>query len=229
MKKAFGALLVSVLIVSCASQDAGDPRQFEKAPLFGMMYDEDNQPCSGVNLLLDGATSAGNGIVTDVRGRFVLPGLSRGEHAVVARKDGYEELSVKIQFLNRTDVLFLRMVSFGQLLADAEKALEDRRWDQAEGFLARAEKLDARDAALLYLRAVRSYKAGSHADAAMYLHRLLEEGIREPAVYLFLADLYERHLSDRQKAIENLELYLARKADDEAQKRLAALKRQEEE
>jgi hypothetical protein len=227
MIKIVGALVLSALLLAeCASEGKNDGRAFQKAPLFGMMYDEENQPCAGVRLAVDGATSEKDtGLVTDIRGRFMLPALSRGEHSLVASKEGYEQLTVKILFLNSTDVLFLRMVSFGQLLAKAEKALEDRKWADAESFLARAEKLDAGDSVLSFLRAVKAYRTQKFSEAVDLLNGLLAKGVKEPSIYLFLADIYEKKLGDQQKAISSLEAYLARKSDAEVERRLAALRK----
>ena len=219
-------LLSGLLMAGCASEGKNDARTFEKAPLFGMMYDEENQPCAGVKVSVDGAANDNDtGLVTDIRGRFMLPALSRGEHSLVAFKEGFERLTVKILFLNRTDVLFLRMVSFGQLLAKAEKALEERKWDEAELSLARAEKLDAGDSVLRFLRAVKAYRTEKYEDAVDLLNGILKKGINEPSIYLFLADIYQKNLGDQQKAIDSLEAFLARKADSDVEKKLAALKK----
>ena len=226
MGRILGAfLLIAMVLAGCASQGSSDDRMFDKAPLLGMMYDEENQPCAGVKLSVDGVTdNSDTGLVTDIRGRFMLPDLSRGAHALGATKEGYEPLNEKIYFLNRTDVLFLRMVSFGQLLAKAEKALEERKWDDAEAFLARAGKLNAGDSVLQFLRAVKAHRMGKYNDAIDLLNDMLARGVKEPSVYLFLADIYENSVEDPRKAIDNLEAYLARRADSEVEKRLTTLK-----
>jgi tetratricopeptide (TPR) repeat protein len=210
----------ALLCVSCATQEARDGFSFDTATLFGMVYDENNQPCSGARLTVDGAP----GPVTDIRGRFVISELGRGEHAVAVRKDGYEELAVKFSFLNRGDVLYLRMISFDQLLSRVEKAFDERRWDEAEALLARAEKLDSGDTVMLYMKAIRAFKMDNFKEAAGYLESILGRGDRETYVYLFLADLYERNLGDPGKAITYLQTYLEKRADADAEKRLADLK-----
>ncbi len=226
MRRIQGAfLLIAVVLAGCASQGSGDGRVFDKAPLFGMMYDEENQPCAGVKLSVDEvANNSDTGLVTDIRGRFMLPDLARGAHSLDAKKEGYEPLNEKILFLNRTDVLFLRMVSFGQLLAKAEKALEERKWDDAEAFLARAGKLDASDSVLQFLRAVKAYRTERYGDAIDLLNGMLARGVKEPSIYLFLADIYQNNLEEPRKAIGNLEAYLSKRGDSEVEKRLTALK-----
>jgi tetratricopeptide (TPR) repeat protein len=224
-KSLLAALCAALLLASCATPQKKNPLSFDKAPLFGMIYDEDNQPCAGARLIIDGVEGKGEtGLVTDIRGRFVLPDLPPGEHHLVARKEGYEELSAKIVFLNSTDALFLRMVSFGQLLTNAEKALEERKWEQAGDFLARAGKLDPGDSVFLCLQAVKAYRTGCYPEAVGFLNGILESGIHEPSVYLFLADIYEKKLCDQEKAIENLQLYLGKRADSDVEQRLAELK-----
>jgi hypothetical protein len=217
------ALVVALLGVSCASQHAHDGLAFDAAPLFGMVYDEENQPCAGVRLSVDGR----EGPMSDVRGRFVVPDLARGEHGLVARKDGYEDLTVSIAFLERTDVLHLRMISFDQLLGMAQEALQDARFGAAEAYLVRAERLDPVDAVLRYLFALHAWKTGQFVAAVGHLNAIVSAGGKQPAVLLFLADLYERNLGDREKAIESLEAYLVLRSDPDAERRLKALREQQ--
>jgi len=214
-------ILLSVLLfASCASYKQVDQQTFDTAPLFGMIYDEDNQPCAGVQLTVDGTA----GPVTDIRGRFVVPDLPRGDHGIVARKEKYEDLALSISFLNRTDVLHLTMTSFGQLLGSAQKSISDMRWSEAGGYLERAERLDGEDAVLRYLFAIVAWKTADFPRAVNYLTAILAAGTPQPAVYLFLADIYQNDLDDPAKAIASLESYLRLRADPETAKRLGQLK-----
>lgn len=173
---------------------------------------------------LDGAAvNDETGPVTDIRGRFVLPDVSRGEHMLLARKEGYEDLSLKVTIMNRTDALFLRMISLGQLLSKAEKSVEERKWADAEALLGRAARLDTADSVLLYLRAVKAYRTARYAEAAGWLNDILGKGVREPSVYLFLADIFEKKLNNPENAIRNLKTSLELRADSDVEKRLARL------
>jgi tetratricopeptide (TPR) repeat protein len=219
-KIAAASMFFALLLASCASQDKVDIINFDRSPLFGMVYDDDNQPCSGAKLTIDGQ----QGPVTDIRGRFILPDLSRGDHTLIVQKEGFEELSLKFQFLSKTDVLYVKTISFGQLLSKAERSLEERKWDNADEFLARAEKLNPADPVLLYLRAVEMYKTGKYDQAVQYLNTIIEKGVKDANVYLFLADIYEKNLNNPEKAIENLQIYLEKRTDPDVQKRLDNLK-----
>jgi hypothetical protein len=78
---------------------------------------------------------------------------------------------------------------------------------------------------LRFLQAVKAYKTERYGEAVDILNGILAKGVKEPSLYLFLADIYQRHLGDREKAIGSLEAYLARKADSDVEKRLVELKR----
>ena len=217
--KSIGCLLFSALVLASCATNAG-VLEFDSAPLFGMIYDDDNQPCSGATLTLDGHA----GPVSDIRGRFVLPDLSRGSHVLSVKKEGFETLEMTFDFLNRTDVLYLRVVSFTQLLSKAEQALRDRKWDQAEAYLGRAEKLDSKNSVYLYLRAIDMYKTAKFPQAIDALNAIVAKGDTDPYVYLFLADIYQKDLNDSAKAAESLQAYLSKRDDPDVEKRLQELK-----
>jgi hypothetical protein len=214
-------LLVALACASCVSRAKRDPMDFDKAPLFGMIYDADNQPCSGVSVIVDGKLQS----TTDIRGRFVLPEVARGEHKLEARKEGFEDVSLTFQFLHQTDVLYLRMTSLAQILSMAEGAMGERRWVDVEALLLRAEKLDRSDPVLLYLRALLSYRTERYAEAVGYLDALTDSGVREAHVYLLRADINERHLENPAAAVSDLESYLELRSDPEAEERLEALRK----
>ena len=220
MKRSAAFLLCSALFLAgCASQKKPDVLTFDSAPLFGMIYDLDNQPCSGVTLRVDDL----EGPLSDIRGRFVLPDLARGEHALSARKQGYEPLRITISFLNRTDVLHLQMISFNQLLARAEVALAQLRWSDARAYLERAQGLDTDNPVLSYMFAILDFRTGDCSSAVERLTSLLTRS-KQASIYLLLADIYETGLNDPQKAVESLQSALKLREDAEVGKRLEALK-----
>jgi tetratricopeptide (TPR) repeat protein len=106
----------------------------------------------------------------------------------------------------------------------AQAALGEMRWVDAERCLQRAERLDPADAVLRYLLAVHAFRTGNYASAVTYLNAIKEAGEPEAAVHLFLADLYEKNLDDRQGAIDNLEAYLRLRDDPEVRRRLETMR-----
>jgi hypothetical protein len=213
------AVLCALFFVSCASQQKKSDLAFDSASLFGMIYDEGNQPCPGVQLFVDERP----GPSTDIRGRFVIPELSRGDHAISCRRQGYEELRVTVAFLNRTDVLHLKMTSFEQLLSKAEEALREMKWGDAAAFLRRAEALDGEDDVLQYLCAIHDLKTRAPRDAEGHLEKIISRGHPEPHIFLLLADIHQYSLGDPLRAANCLEDYLRLRGDPEVERRLQEL------
>jgi len=213
---------LSALLSSCMSAGAANLHEFSEAPLFGMIYDQDNRPVANVKLQVDGKPVA----ESDLNGRFLIPRLARGDHKVVATKPEFETLRIDLNFSNETQVLYLQMFSQSQLLAMAETRITQRNWQQARTLLERAGKIDRRDPVYRYVVAILDYRTGNPTQAASDLSQLLASGVEDPSVDLFLADIYQYSLKMPQKAIPYLKEYLAQKGDDAVSRRLSAIESQ---
>ena len=208
-----------LLLSSCVSMREREMREFDRASLPGMIYDLDEKPCAGALVVVDGEP----GPRTDLNGRFTIGAMSRGVHDLRVVKDGYEPLETSIDYLDRTQVLYLKVTSHGQLLRMAEEALGRRRLQEADGYLRRAEALDADDPVGFYLRAMYQVRAGDIEGAVQTLGRILASGLEEPAVYLSLADIYQYRVGDRDRAAGYLREYLARVNSPDVRARLEGL------
>jgi hypothetical protein len=213
------SLLIIMLGTSCVSYREQKLREFKEAPLFGMVYDYDQKPCPAASVQVDGEERA----QTDINGRFVIDELSRGEHRIEVRKKGYEELGVAVQFLNRDQILYMRMISLGQLLAQAEEALERRRLEETASLLSRAQKIDAGDPLGQYITALYLLEKGSPAQAAEILESLVRRGYREAILYLSLADIFQYRLHNSSQAAASLRAYLELQNDPDVRARLEEL------
>ena len=212
-------LVLLLASASCVSQREQKLREFQEAPLFGMLYDHDQKPCPAAAVRVDGEDRA----QTDINGRFTIVDLSRGEHRIGVRKQGYEDLEVSIQFLNRDQILYLRVISLRQLLEQAEAALEKKKLAETAALLARAEKIDAGDPVGVYLKALYLLETGAVAEASELLEGLAKAGYREAILYLSLADIYQYRLRDLARAAASLRAYLELQNDPDVRKRLEAL------
>lgn len=220
MKTALVLIASAAFLVSgCATASNQDPLKFEKAPLFGMIYDLDNKACSGIALELDGKQKT----TSDIDGRFVLLALARGAHTLVATGPEFEKVELSFSFLNQSQVLYVKMVSFDQLLAQAQDALDRRKWQEGQSLLERAAAIHSADTVLVFLRAILQYQQGDAAGAAARLETLASAGSTIPYVYLFLADLYQYSLGKPELAARALARYLDQNDDPDARKRLDAL------
>lgn len=217
---ALGAAVVLLSLSSCVSQREQRLSEFRSAPLFGMVYDHDQKPVAGAEILVDGGAEARS----DINGRFVLRSLPPGKYTVVVRKEDYEELTVEVEFLNRTQALYLKAMSLSQLLREVESALQARQPGRAAVLLERAAAVRADDPVHLYLRGVYLLQTGDPRGAAEVLVRILDLGYEEPSVCLSLSDIYQYQLNDRATAAEYLQRYLRVQRDPQAERRLQALR-----
>jgi tetratricopeptide (TPR) repeat protein len=212
--------LIIFILISCATTRKENLYEFTEAPLFGMVYDYDNQPCADVQIIIDGKS----GPKTDINGRFAIDSLERGKHTIVVRKEGYEEHSFSFEFLNKGQILYLRMISFNQLLREIEKAIENEKWAEGESLIERAENIKRNDPVEMYLKAIFLKKKGDIEGALNTLLEILNLGYKEPYVYLALGDIYQYVLKSPVEAVEFIEKYLTLRGDREVQKRLDELK-----
>jgi predicted Zn-dependent protease len=199
--------------------------EFPKAPLFGMVYDFDNQPCSGARIVLDDE----EGPQTDINGRFIIGSLSSGEYKIQVKKEGYEELTANFKFSNKNQVLYLRIISFNQLLRKAEYALEKKRLKETGELIQRVEAIDADDPVAMYLKALYLLECRKPEEAVKILNKILAKGYSEPVVYITLADIYQYRIDNAGKALFYLEESLKMQRNYKIEKRLEALKLELEE
>jgi tetratricopeptide (TPR) repeat protein len=213
------ALTLVLFASSCVSWREKRLREFTSSPLVGMVYDLDQKPCAGALITVDGQ----EGPRTDINGRFVIAALRRGEHLIGVSKQGYEPLEAALSFLDRTQVLYLRLTSLGQLLRKAEEALDRRRFQEADDLLRRAEALNAEDPVGMYLRAVYFLKRENTEEAIGLLEKILAQGQKAPAILLSLADIYQYRLQDVPRAIFYLRQFLDAEDNPEVRARLTEL------
>lgn len=206
---------LALIAVSCASMRPDKTG----LPLYGMVYDRGNLPVSNALVLVDGKAQA----TTDANGRFGLEGLKYGIHDLELRKEGYETMSTRVDYVSSAQVLYVKMVSTDQLLGQAQTAITERRWAEALSLLDRAERTRHGAPATLYLKAVVLFRSGDAEGARDILEGLLKEEYREPAIYLLLADIYEHRLSDVAAAAAYLRAYLRLQYNPEVEKRLVQL------
>ncbi len=162
MKKyIYSLLFIPVLLLSCKSVDENTFANFNEAPLFGMIYDSESLPVAGAELVLDDEHTA----LTDINGRVLFSTVSRGEHDVVIRKEGFEEARMVLNFSNRDQVLYSTLISLQDILDKLASSLGIGRIDEAGLFLDRALLIDPKDIRLKYLKVVYLCESEEYSDA----------------------------------------------------------------
>ena len=213
-------LFLQLLLSGCRSEGPTVLRRFETAPLNGMVYDYENQPCSDMTVTLDNTWE----IQTDINGRFIFPTVSSGPHRVKLAKKGFESLDVPFTFQSRTQVLYIKVVSLQTLIRWIEGAVREKNWEEAEALFERAGRIDQDRPTVRYLRAIVALNRGETEAAIVVLKAILENGFDDPVILLSIADIYQYRLGDPESARAYLDRYLKLKEDPAVRRRLDELR-----
>ncbi len=108
-----------LLVISACSTQHSYVGSFRKADLSGAVYGAtaDGAPrggLSGARVALDG----GESVIADSRGRFLIPNVRIGRHRLQVSRDGYIPVDREIEFLNRSQVVYVRLVRLDEAVAE---------------------------------------------------------------------------------------------------------------
>lgn len=147
-----GAVIVLLLVSACTTA----PWEFSSATLHGVVHDELSRPVALAEIVREGARP----VHTDAQGRFALPRVSRGELTVRASARGYAETEAKVVFANRSQLLYLRLLSAEYYRRRAETALEAGDLSRARAELDAGQRAAPEDPELRYLSVIVSVLEG---------------------------------------------------------------------
>jgi predicted nucleotidyltransferase len=138
-----------------------------EALMYGMVYDDENTPLQGVEILIDGKIVS----VSDVQGRFILISNKRDTFEIGLQKTGFEFIQDIFQF-EPFDVLHFKMLNASQLLARAEIAMDEKRLADVVTYCSRSILLDNMKYDAMYLQAIALVKLSNFGEARTVLQTL---------------------------------------------------------
>jgi len=210
-------LAIILLSFSCRSTVVEDFSSFKEAPLMGMVYSSRSIPCVGAVLQVDEKV-----YTADINGRFVIPNLKRGKHQIEVSKEGYEPEIISLDFSDRRQILYVRLISNESLLDWAEESLDELRWSESEDLIMRSLAIEPDNTRALTLLGALYYRMERFEDSLKQWERLIERGYRSPYLYLLIANTYEYGLKSPEEARPWLERYLESHEAPEVRARLPA-------
>lgn len=160
--------LVPVILVTGGCAGLADSRGFTAAPLHGIVFDGSGAPLGWAEIRVDGAQM----VQSDIDGRFIVPGVRRGRVRITAAKEGHERVTREAEFVSRTQVLYVRLHSVGDLVRAAADALSGERVSAAVAYANRALAVDGESASARYAAACAHLRSGAPEETL----RLLEAG-----------------------------------------------------
>ena len=159
--------LASGVFLSCGTPPPG---RFKRAMLVGVVLDSKGRPVSGADVRLDRIRRAQTGM----NGRFAFDGVRRGERSLLVSEPGFEEAQIELDFADRRQIVYVRLVSRRTLLEHALSAVERGQLEAADAALSRAAAVEDPDTDLdiVFLRAIVAYRRGEISRAAGFLEEL---------------------------------------------------------
>jgi len=149
--------------------------------MYGMVYDYDNSPVYGASIYINGIKY----VESDLQGHFILQFTRNTKYTIRIVKSGYEKIENVFSF-DPMNVLYFKIINASQLLTQAEEAVDQYNYAQAETLLKRAIVLEPNRPDVLYLLSIVLYKQQRNDEAKAILLELNKRGINVEHITEFL-------------------------------------------
>jgi hypothetical protein len=147
--------------------------------LVGVVVDTVGRPVPGAEVRLDLVRTQH----TAMNGRFTFHGVRRGTRELIVSREGFERATLELEFTDRREIAYVRMVSRARLIERMVAALERDQLHRAASLLARARAVEEprTDPDVALLGALLAYRQGNLSAAADRLEVLRGDPATRPA------------------------------------------------
>ncbi|MDR0455444.1 MAG: hypothetical protein LBH20_02010 [Treponema sp.] len=184
MNKIILVLSLAALLADCRSISVPKRAIQDAGMIYAMVYDYENTPVYGVTVFIDGKKYT----ESDLQGRFVLEFRKGGKYTIRLEKSGYELIEDTFTY-DPMNVFYFKMVNASQLLSQAEEAMEQYAYMEAEELINRMLNLEPNRPDILYFQSIVLYRQGRKAEARVILENLQSGGIDGKYIKEFLDKL----------------------------------------
>ncbi|MCF6335945.1 MAG: carboxypeptidase-like regulatory domain-containing protein [Spirochaetales bacterium] len=174
-----------LLIAGCSST----PKEKKGLRLFGMLYDDYNQPVGGAKVQYGDNSFQ----YTDTSGRFIIPDAEAGSYNFIITKDLHEPLEALVELIEPDQVLYLKIVSLAFLKERTESSIEKHNYKEALTLLKRARLIAEDDPVLYFLESLVYYKLENWNKALEPLYFLVEQNQIFEEVFELIFLIYETY------------------------------------
>ncbi|MDR1786005.1 MAG: carboxypeptidase-like regulatory domain-containing protein, partial [Spirochaetaceae bacterium] len=127
-QKIIRAVFMSLVLTAFFSGCAGAPRGFTGLEdIHGLVVDEKNKPAGGYKITA-GIVSA----VSNETGMFTLKNIAAGDHRLTGSGLGYLPVEGRVAIANRKELLYVRVISYGEFFARMDELFSRGNWKEAE-------------------------------------------------------------------------------------------------
>ncbi len=211
MKIPYTVLILVLILYGCVSTGNDGPFQPAEAPLMGMIYDTENNPVTGAEVIMDGTNTA----LSDINGNVILYRVTKGEHSFIIRKKGFEAVYCTLNVSSSRQVLYTALTSMETILDKLEKALTLNKTGEAALLRTQAWKIDPDNAQYRYLNTVYLVQTGNYPDALQEIKTLLKIYPANPSLLLTEVKILSSGLRENSRALEVLQSIPSSSTTDE--------------
>jgi len=198
--KFFKIIILLVIFTLFTAGCASSPKKQKDLRLFGMLYDDYNQPVGGAKVQYGEKSFQ----YTDLGGRFIIPNAEAGSYKFIITKDLYEPLEILVELTEPDQVLYLKIISLASLKEKIESAIEKNDYKDALGLLKRARLIAEEDPVLYFQESLVYYKLENWDKALAPLYSLIEQNKLFEEVFELIFLIYETHPDpDKKDLIED--------------------------
>ena len=159
-------LIVALLPLSCSSIKELN-RNHGEIYMYGIVFDEENQPVSGAEVIINGKAVT----FTDAQGRFILTSKERNSFSLTLNKTGFEPVTGSFSF-EPMQVIHLVMINSGQLVRRAERFMDEGFYPEVINLCERALVLNPARYDASYLKALALLRLRDYQNARKTLEEL---------------------------------------------------------
>lgn len=216
-------LIPLLLLISCKTKEVKDTQLSNS--LIGVVYDNKSNPVQGAKLFFTpvGGNSPIITVSTDIDGKFLVPSLEFGEYAVNVTAKDCSDLETTVDHRDIENVLIVKVSTKEDLIDLFKKHLFNKNIDLAKEKMDQIEQIDSEGLYYNYLKSMYYIEAEMFENAEELLLSLVRESEDDPYVNLLLADLYQYHVMDNEKALKYLKRYIRSVYTDKEANRIKEL------
>lgn len=208
MKKMILILSVITILLSCESTDMNKPGNSNS--LLGVVYDNKSNPVHGavVTFYKEGEKEDSTVVTTDIDGKFYASELPFDRYNVDVHAPECAPTFTTVDHFDIENILIIKIASYDDLIDLFQEHINSDNLELAEKKMNQLEQIDSKDIYYNYLKSMFLIKTEKYNDAEFILLGLIERTEDSAYVNLLLADLYQYHLTDNNKAYYYLNRFL---------------------
>lgn len=164
----FIIILTGLLFLCCKSV----PQSHEKIALNGMIYDTENKPVVNYHIYIDGVVEC----TSDIGGRFLIEGISKGEHLFSGWREGYLSIKDTITIYDKSQILYIRVPTLESRFYEAFELIKKSNYGKAEECISEVLESENDNEDALYFMSVIKHLQNQNEECNEYLEKIKTKG-----------------------------------------------------